>query len=88
MLKRTLSFTATAAFMLPLSLFAAAISMAADQDADGVFDEVDNCVLVANGPQRDTDGDGIGNYCDPDFNNDGTVNFLDLFYWQEHPYHK
>ncbi|NNF15970.1 MAG: hypothetical protein HKN70_04440 [Gammaproteobacteria bacterium] len=53
-----------------------------DTDGDGVLDPVDNCVLVANAPQRDTDGDGIGNYCDPDLNNDGVVNFLDIGIWQ------
>ncbi|MEM7084129.1 MAG: choice-of-anchor B family protein [Pseudomonadota bacterium] len=49
-----------------------------DSDGDGVADDLDNCVLVANPDQRDTHGDGIGNICDPDLNNDGTVNFLDL----------
>jgi len=38
----------------------------------------DNCVGVSNPDQRDTDGDGFGNYCDPDLNNDGVVNFADL----------
>ena len=28
--------------------------------------------------QRDTDADGYGNVCDPDLDNDGQVNFLDL----------
>jgi hypothetical protein len=41
----------------------------------------------ANGPlrpdagvlwQRDTDGDGYGNVCDADFDQDGLVNFADL----------
>lgn len=49
-----------------------------DTDGDGVSDLNDNCVNVANPAQRDTDGDGIGNFCDPDFNNDGIVNFNDL----------
>ncbi|MFK8030495.1 MAG: thrombospondin type 3 repeat-containing protein [Gammaproteobacteria bacterium] len=52
-------------------------------DADGVMDLEDNCLLVANPLQRDTDGDGFGNFCDPDFNNDGVVNFLDFFLWQQ-----
>ena len=59
----------------------------ADTDADGEPDSSDNCIDVANGPllpgpaaldQRDTDGDGYGNACDPDFNNDGVVNAVDL----------
>ena len=38
----------------------------------------DNCTLVANPDQRDTNGDGFGNLCDADLNNDGVTNFLDL----------
>ena len=51
---------------------------AIDTDGDGVVDNVDNCILVHNPAQRDTDGDGYGNYCDPDLNNDLTVNAADL----------
>ncbi len=49
-----------------------------DSDGDGVFDDVDNCTLEANPNQVDADGDGFGNFCDPDLNNDGVVNFVDL----------
>ncbi|MEM9055869.1 MAG: choice-of-anchor B family protein [Pseudomonadota bacterium] len=49
-----------------------------DSDGDGVGDAADNCTLMANPAQRDTDGDGFGNFCDPDLNNDGVVNFEDL----------
>lgn len=58
-----------------------------DLDEDGIADEEDNCILVPNGPlnpdaggniQRDTDGDDFGNICDPDFDNNLTVNFADL----------
>lgn len=49
-----------------------------DSDGDGVPNDLDNCLLVSNADQRDTHGDGIGNACDPDLNNDGIVNFLDL----------
>lgn len=49
-----------------------------DTDGDGIPDYQDNCLLAANPEQRDADGDGIGNACDADFNQDGTVNFADL----------
>lgn len=60
---------------------------AEDTDGDGVTDANDNCVLMPNGPdaplgdapiQYDSDGDGFGNACDPDLNNDGIVNAMDL----------
>ena len=51
-----------------------------DTDGDGFDDNVDNCTLVFNDLQRDTDGDSFGNMCDADFNGDGAINFLDLSY--------
>ena len=51
---------------------------AADTDADGVSDAIDNCTLLANPSQVDTNGDGYGNACDPDLNNDNIVNAIDL----------
>jgi hypothetical protein len=50
----------------------------ADADEDGVLDARDNCILDSNADQRDTDGDGYGNVCDADLNQDGVVNFVDL----------
>jgi hypothetical protein len=49
-----------------------------DADGDGVPDEFDNCLLVANPIQADVDGDGFGNVCDGDFNNDNLTNVEDL----------
>ena len=49
-----------------------------DTDGDEVIDQEDNCTLVPNPDQRDTDEDGFGNMCDPDINNDLIVNFADL----------
>ncbi len=54
-----------------------------DTDGDGFDDNVDNCTLVFNDLQRDTDGDSFGNMCDADFNADGQINFLDLAYLGE-----
>ncbi len=51
---------------------------AADSDNDGVDDAIDNCLLVANADQRDTNADGFGNLCDGDLNNDCGVNSIDL----------
>lgn len=54
-----------------------------DSDLDGIADDADNCTLVANPQQEDTNGDGYGNICDPDLDNNGVVNFLDLAVWVE-----
>ncbi|PWB75599.1 hypothetical protein C3F09_02185 [candidate division GN15 bacterium] len=35
-----------------------------DRDGDGIADNVDNCISVANPDQADPDGDGIGSVCD------------------------
>ncbi len=60
-----------------------------DIEADGVTDSADNCMLKANGPlipdvggnsQLDTDEDGYGNICDPDFDGNLIVNAADLAY--------
>lgn len=47
-----------------------------DGDNDGVPDASDNCPNVANASQTDTDGDGIGDACDPN-SNDGPLGDLD-----------
>ena len=67
--------------------------MVVDTDADGIRDTKDNCIEEPNGTlipdaggnsQLDTDGDGYGNLCDPDFNGDLTVNAADLAYMKTH----
>ena len=51
-----------------------------DTDGDNKGDNSDNCTSTANELQRDTDLDGFGNYCDPDFDNNLIVNAADLAY--------
>ena len=67
--------------------FEALVPLRTDTDEDGIDDSLDNCTLVPNGPlipdaggnsQWDTDGDGFGNVCDGDFNDDCIVNAFDL----------
>ncbi len=58
--------------------FDAPLSMAADSDSDGVLDDTDNCTLIENPDQRDTNGDGFGNLCDADLDDNGTIDFADL----------
>lgn len=62
---------------IPTTLIAST-NVELDTDGDGVPDAIDNCTLEPNGDQRDTNGDGFGNICDADLNNDNIINFLDL----------
>jgi alpha-tubulin suppressor-like RCC1 family protein len=57
----------------------ATVVVAADTDADGVVDPLDNCTEHPNPDQRDTNNDQYGNVCDADLDGSGgIVNFVDL----------
>ena len=57
----------------PLMTSVARVATGDDLDGDGLRDARDNCLEIPNRDQRDTDGDGYGNLCDADFDNDGRV---------------
>ncbi len=62
------------------TLMATSIEIVLDADADGVADSLDNCPLVANPDQFDSDADDIGDACDPDLldsDADGVADSLD-----------
>lgn len=64
--------SASTNYMLDAGFFAAP-----DTDTDSVRDFMDNCSLDPNTSQYDSNGDGYGNICDPDLDNNGAVNFVD-----------
>ncbi|MCB1774376.1 MAG: hypothetical protein KDI88_12220 [Gammaproteobacteria bacterium] len=54
-----------------------------DMDDDGVPDGVDNCRQVANVGQQDNEGDGFGDACDPDDDNDGLPDAWELSFGRD-----
>jgi len=59
-------------------LLTSGMALAVDSDGDGIDDSIDNCTLLANADQRDTDADDYGNLCDADLDNNGTVDISDF----------
>jgi hypothetical protein len=58
--------------------FAGRAGVIEDVDSDLIPDVLDNCTIVANGPdglldQTDSDDDGFGNGCDCDFTQEGLI---------------
>ena len=51
-------------------------SFFADSDQDGYYDTIDNCPLVLNPNQTDSNGDGIGDLCS-DLDEDGIIDNQD-----------
>lgn len=49
----------------------------ADTDGDNILDGDDNCPLMSNEDQLDTDSDGMGDVCDDDADGDSVLNDLD-----------
>lgn len=65
LMKKIVAFTLF--FLFPIGLWSQ------DPDADGIPSVSDNCPTVFNPLQTDTDGDGIGDMCDPDDDGDGIL---------------
>lgn len=63
----------------PALAFAYENTQLSDIDSDGIADVSDNCIEASNANQFDSDGDGYGNMCDPDINNDGRVDEWDWY---------
>jgi hypothetical protein len=59
---------------------AVSLELEGDRDGDGAPDDTDNCPDTPNTDQLDSDGDGVGDLCDPDVvdtDGDGVVDGLD-----------
>jgi len=53
------------------------VGQVVDTDGDGIADANDNCPVNSNPNQADFDGDGMGDVCDTDDDNDGVLDDVD-----------
>lgn len=77
-MSRFLGLLAVLPLLCASLLVTPAAALSRDLDGDGVADDADNCTVAFNPDQIDTDADGFGNRCDPDFDQNAIVNFADL----------
>jgi Thrombospondin type 3 repeat len=71
-----ISLTNPSIFITPGPVTGNPLYQRADQDSDGVPDEIDNCPAHINPDQVSSRGDGIGDVC-ADFDTDGYINSVD-----------
>jgi hypothetical protein len=57
---------------------AIAVPLVSDFDKDDIYDDEDNCRNVFNPDQSDFDGDGAGDMCDDDIDDDRVLNESDI----------
>lgn len=62
---------------LPINISYDSLIVPADTDEDAIWNSADNCPNAKNFNQKDTDGDKIGDACDPDKDNDGLLDAFD-----------
>ncbi len=73
-----MGITAQFGEFLPLAEISGSVMEPHDSDGDGIPDNLDNCRLTPNPDQEDTNGDGYGNICDCDLDNDDAVGPADF----------
>jgi len=64
-------------------VFHSPATISLDTDGDTVPDYADNCTLLSNIEQTDSDVDGYGNRCDGDFNGNNYVNSQDYVLFRQ-----
>ncbi len=67
----------SALFVAALGLLSATARAGEDTDGDGIPNELDNCPMLANENQLNTDGDLMGDACDLDDDNDTVLDVQD-----------